>query len=64
MTDSEIIDALGGSVAVAMVCDTQPQAVSQWRRKGIPDARRQYLAEKFPQLVTYQRKYQPVKEAA
>lgn len=58
MSDSEIIDKLGGTAAVACICDTAPQAVSQWRRDGIPDARRQYLADKYPDVVTYVRKYQ------
>lgn len=43
MSDSEIIDKLGGTGAVAELCKTRPAAVSQWRTSGIPDARRQYL---------------------
>lgn len=41
--DSQIIDALGGSRAVAALCNVTSQAVSQWRRSGIPEARRMYL---------------------
>ena len=41
--DSQIIDALGGSCAVAALCNVTSQAVSQWRRSGIPEARRMYL---------------------
>lgn len=41
--DSKIIDALGGTVAVANLCEVASQAVSQWRRSGIPPARRMYL---------------------
>lgn len=41
--DSEIIDAMGGSGEVARLCLISSQAVSQWRRAGIPGARRQYL---------------------
>lgn len=41
--DSEIIDRLGGPSEVARLCRIRPQAVSQWRRNGIPAPRRQYL---------------------
>lgn len=41
--DSEIIDALGGTAAVARLCDVQPPSVSDWRKSGIPKARRMYL---------------------
>lgn len=37
------IDALGGTAAVAELCNVNMQAVSQWRRNGIPGARLQYL---------------------
>lgn len=43
MTDSEIIDALGGTAKVAEICEVKPPSVSEWRTKGIPRARRQYL---------------------
>lgn len=38
-TASEIIDALGGTSAVATLCDIKPPSVSEWRREGIPPAR-------------------------
>jgi hypothetical protein len=41
--DSVVIDDLGGPTAVAALCRIRPQAVSQWRRTGIPPARRDYL---------------------
>ncbi|MDH4052228.1 MAG: helix-turn-helix domain-containing protein [Rubrivivax sp.] len=41
--DSALIDLLGGSVATAALCEVTSQAVSQWRRQGIPPARRMYL---------------------
>lgn len=41
--DSQVIDRMGGPVAVARMCKIRSQAVSQWRRAGIPPARRQYL---------------------
>lgn len=43
LTDSQIIDRLGGSVAVASICQIRSPSVSEWRRNGIPAARRQYL---------------------
>ena len=35
-SDNQLIDALGGSVAVARMCGVSSQAVSQWRKNGIP----------------------------
>ena len=43
MDDSQIIDSLGGTCAVADICKIKPPSVSEWRKNGIPDARRQYL---------------------
>lgn len=40
---SQVIDRLGGPTAVARLCRISPQAVSQWRRYGIPQAREDYL---------------------
>ena len=53
MTDSELIDALGGTLKLAETCDVTQAAVSQWRVEGIPDGRRQFLALRFPRLVAY-----------
>lgn len=47
--DSAVIDALGGPTAVAGLCRISSQAVSQWRRTGIPSARRDYLSLLRPQ---------------
>jgi hypothetical protein len=41
--DAEIIDRLGGTLAVATLCQIKPPSVSEWRRYGIPPARRMYL---------------------
>lgn len=41
--DSEIIARLGGTAAVARLCRVRSPSVSEWRRNGIPDARRQFL---------------------
>lgn len=40
---NEVIDALGGTFAVARLCRIKPPSVSDWRKTGIPQARRQYL---------------------
>ena len=42
--DSAIVDRLGGPSEVGRLCRIRPQAVSQWRRHGIPPARRDYLS--------------------
>lgn len=47
--DSEIIDALGGTVAVARLCKVKPPSVSDWRKEGIPPARRMYLQAVRPE---------------
>lgn len=44
MNNSKIIDELGGTSAVAKLCEVKPSSVSEWRINGIPNARRQYLA--------------------
>ena len=36
LTDTAIIDLLGGTGKVAKMCDVAPAAVSQWRIRGIP----------------------------
>jgi hypothetical protein len=41
--DSTLIDRLGGPTAVGALCKVTSQAVSAWRRDGIPVARRMYL---------------------
>lgn len=45
-----VIAALGGSSAVARLCDVDPAAVSQWKGDGIPHARRQYLQLLRPEV--------------
>lgn len=47
--DSSVIDSLGGNSKVAELCLISPQAVSKWRREGIPQARRQFLELAFPE---------------
>lgn len=55
MSDSEIIDALGGTFAVARLCRVKPPSVSGWKRDGIPDARRQFLELLRPDVFAEQR---------
>ena len=43
LTASEIIDRLGGTTEVARICQIKPPSVSEWRSRGIPPARRQFL---------------------
>jgi len=51
MTDSEIIDALGGTGKVADLFGIKPGSVSGWRDAGIPKARKQTLALLYPDIV-------------
>lgn len=51
MTDSEIIDAMGGTFAVAALCRVKPPSVSEWRHNGIPDARKQFLKLARPDVI-------------
>lgn len=41
--DSVVIERLGGPSEVARLCRIRPQAVSQWKKTGIPGARRDFL---------------------
>ena len=59
-TDSEIIDALGGTTKVAELCQIASPSVSEWRVKGIPKARRMYLQVLFPEVFKDQQP-EPVK---
>lgn len=47
---NEIIDALGGTTAVANLFEITEGAVSQWRSEGIPKARLMYLKLLRPDL--------------
>lgn len=51
LTDAKIIDRLGGTSAVAALCQCRPPSVSEWKRDGvgIPAARRQFLQLLNPQ---------------
>jgi hypothetical protein len=43
MDYSKIIDALGGTKAVAEICHVTDGRVSQWRHEGIPGPHLRYL---------------------
>jgi len=47
-THSILIDTLGGTVEVARLCHVSSQAVSKWRREGIPAARLMFLCAVRP----------------
>lgn len=57
MRDEKFIVELGDTVEVAKICNVTPQAVSQWKNKGIPSARMMYLKLRFPKK--YAQVYQP-----
>jgi hypothetical protein len=41
--DSEIIERLGGTAAVARLCQVAQPSVSDWKKTGIPRARLMFL---------------------
>lgn len=45
-----VIDGLGGTTAVAKICDCKPPSVHQWRTDGIPKYRMQFLRLAFPEF--------------
>lgn len=47
---SNVIDSLGGTTAVARLCDIQPPSVSEWRRKGIPKPWMKFLRATRPDV--------------
>ena len=47
---AKLIDALGGNTAVSVLFSISPQAVSKWRKEGIPPARLMYLELYRPDL--------------
>jgi hypothetical protein len=50
-TDSELIDALGGTSKVAAICGVSASAVTQWRTNGMPKAWRKYLCLLKPRIA-------------
>lgn len=63
MTSEDIIARLGGTTAVAKLCECFPQAVSQWmgrdkdgKKRTIPNARLLYLKAIRPEVFIERRK--------
>jgi DNA-binding transcriptional regulator YdaS (Cro superfamily) len=54
MDTNTLIDELGGTKKVADLCNVSDQAVSQWRKNGIPPARLMYLKLARPKLFNKQ----------
>lgn len=52
LSPSKIIDALGGTAAVAALCVVSDPAVSQWRQGGIPKARLMFLKLARPEVFS------------
>lgn len=47
--DSRIIDSLGGTGAVARICEVASPSVTGWKKRGIPQARVMYLRLLHPE---------------
>lgn len=60
MDPKTVIKNLGGTLAVARLFGIKPPSVSEWKRKGIPSARLQYIALARPDAL----KAKPDSEAA
>lgn len=49
-SDAKLLDKVGTTTQVARMFEVRPQAVSKWRRTGIPSARLQTLRLMRPEL--------------
>ena len=49
-TAANVIEALGGTNATARICGVASSAVAEWRKRGIPKARLEFLRLAFPDL--------------
>jgi hypothetical protein len=47
---TKIIDELGGNSTVSSIFSISSQAVSKWRKQGIPPARMMYLKIAHPEV--------------
>lgn len=45
-----VITRLGGTSAVAKICEIKPPSVHEWRVNGIPKARLQFLRVAYPHV--------------
>ena len=64
MDANKVIDELGGTVAVAALCEVSKGAVSQWRTDGIPNARLMFLKLARPDVFEKHSTSDATKEAA
>mgnify|MGYP003345418365 CR=1 FL=1 len=47
LTDSHLVDLLGGTSKVARMCNVAPAAVAQWKIRGIPHGHLLFLAARL-----------------
>lgn len=64
MSANDIIDLLGGTSAVARLCEVSPQAISQWRASGIPKPWEKYLRAVKPEVFSSRDSAESAKDAA
>lgn len=65
MDANQVIDALGGTAAVAKLCKIKASSVSEWRHKCIPPARLMFLELARPDVDwAYLRGTQPASPGA
>jgi len=50
LTDTAIIDLLGGTAKVAKMCKVDPAAVSNWRIRGIPGDKYMFLGARIEEV--------------
>jgi hypothetical protein len=50
MNATELIQRLGGATKTAVLCEVSVQAVSQWRKNGVPKAQLRFLRLKRPDV--------------
>jgi DNA-binding transcriptional regulator YdaS (Cro superfamily) len=50
LTDTAIIDLLGGTAKVAKMCKLDPAAVSNWRVRGIPADKYMFLGARIEEV--------------
>lgn len=53
-TPAEIIDRLGGTSAVARLCDIRSPSVSEWKHAGIPKGWMKYFRAIRPEIFESQ----------
>jgi hypothetical protein len=59
MDPNIIIDKLGGTSAVAKLCEVKVPSVSEWRHNGIPKARLMYLRAVRPEVFDEPQQSEP-----